>query len=106
MLNFFNGSDDLRLEFVRRVPYILNVQHLEDYQKAALKLARLKKLGPSEGYSAKIPGFAGLVVFGGTKLQALSQLASALEGWIQLSLQRGEGLPALPRQPKELISVS
>jgi len=38
------------------------VDELREYQKAALKRAVVKHLGPGEGYSAKIPGFAGLGV--------------------------------------------
>ena len=68
---------------------------LDGYRKAALKLAQAKHLGADEGYSAKIPGFAGLVVFGETKREALSDLESSLDGWIELSLSRGDGLPAL-----------
>ena len=68
---------------------------LDEYKKAALKLAELKFLGADEGYSAKIPGFAGLIVFGQTKREALAEMESALEGWIELSLSRGDGLPAL-----------
>jgi predicted RNase H-like HicB family nuclease len=68
---------------------------LAEYCKDALKLAVVKKLGAGEGYSAKIPGFAGLVVFAPTKTEVLRELKSALEGWIELSLSRGDGLPAL-----------
>ena len=68
---------------------------LTDYCKEALGLALVKKLGPGEGYSAKIPGFAGLVVFGATRSEVMRELKSALEGWVELSLQRGDGLPSL-----------
>ncbi len=78
---------------------------MNEYQDAALKLAKLSKLGPGKGYAARIPGFHGLVVFGETESQARSELVSALEGWIQLSLERGQGLPSLPCQPKELINA-
>jgi len=43
----------------------------------------------------KIPGFAGLIVFGDSKREALAELESALSGWIEISLRRGDGLPAL-----------
>ncbi len=66
-----------------------------EYRQAALKLAAVKSLGPNDGYSARIPGFAGLVVFGGTKRKVMAELASALEGWVELSLARGDGLPSL-----------
>ena len=68
---------------------------LDEYKKAALKLAELKFLGADEGYSAKIPGFAGLNCLWPTKREALAEMESALEGWIELSLSRGDGLPAL-----------
>ena len=55
-----------------------DVNELQDYKRAALKLATVKSLGRGEGYSAKIPGFAGLVVFGETKPEALTELESAL----------------------------
>jgi len=71
------------------------VDKLREYQKAALKRAVVKYLGPGEGYSAKIPGFAGLIVFGDTRREALAELETALEGWIELSLKRGDGLPAV-----------
>ena len=68
---------------------------LADYCKEALTKAVVKRLGQGEGYSARIPGFAGLVVFGATRSETLNELKSALEGWVELSLQRGDGLPSL-----------
>jgi len=68
---------------------------LSEYCKDALKLAVVRKLGPGEGYSAKIPGFAGVVVFAPTRAGVISELKSALAGWVELSLARGDGLPAL-----------
>jgi predicted RNase H-like HicB family nuclease len=68
---------------------------LSEYCKDALKIAVVKNLGAGEGFSAKIPGFAGLVVFAPTRAEVLTELKSALEGWIELSLERGDGLPAL-----------
>lgn len=67
---------------------------LEDYCDAALKLAEVKSLGPGEGYSAKVPGFPGLLVFGSSRRAALVELKGALEGWVELSLARGDGLPS------------
>ena len=72
-----------------------SVDRLSEYRWAALKLAEVKHLGADEGYSARIPGFAGLIVFGETRREALAELESALEGWIELSLKRGDGLPSL-----------
>ena len=71
------------------------METLKDYQRAALQLAEVKNLGSAEGYSARIPGFSGLIVFGETRKSVMSELASALEGWIKLSLARGNGLPSL-----------
>jgi predicted RNase H-like HicB family nuclease len=87
-----------RIEFFGRKSYRSWVVELNEYKKAALKRAQVKFLGADEGYSARIPGFAGLIVFGQTKREALAELESALEGWIELSLSRGDGLPSLRRQ--------
>ena len=78
---------------------------LKDYQKAALKLAEIEFMGKGEGYCARIPGFKGLIVFNGTKPGVLSELESALEGWIELSLARGYGLPSLHRQAEALVTA-
>ena len=75
--------------------YGVGVNGLSEYGKEALKLAVVKNLGAGEGFSAKIPGFAGLVVFAPTKSEVGRELKSALEGWIELSLERGDGLPTL-----------
>ena len=75
--------------------YGVGVNGLSEYGKEALKLAVVKNLGAGEGFSAKIPGFAGLVVFAPTKSEVERELKSALEGWIELSLERGDGLPTL-----------
>jgi len=77
------------------IDYGACVNGLSEYCKDALKLAVVKNLGSGEGYSAKIPGFAGLVVFAPTRAEVVRELKSALEGWIELSLARGDGLPAL-----------
>ena len=71
------------------------MHEFREYQKAALKRAVLNYLGSGEGYAAKIPRFAGLIVFGDSKREALAELESALSGWMELSLKRGHGLPAL-----------
>ena len=71
------------------------VNGLNEYYKDAIKLAVVKKLGAGEGYSARIPGFSGLVVFAPTRTEVLRELKSALEGWVELSLSRGDGLPTL-----------
>lgn len=83
------------LEFHYRSSHPVFVRELEQYRKATLKLAELKFLGKSNGCSARIPSFKGLIVFGETKTQAIRELETALDGWIELSLARGEGLPSL-----------
>ena len=80
------------------------MNRLADYCKEALALAVVKKLGPTEGFSAKIPGFAGLVVFGATRTEVLRELQSALEGWVELSLKRGDGLPSLHPSKERLAA--
>jgi len=68
---------------------------LSEYCKEALKLAVVKNLGAGGGCFAKIPGFAGLVVFAPTRIEVVRELKSALEGWVDLSLSRGNNLPSL-----------
>jgi len=74
------------------------VDKLKKYQKSAMKLACVESLG-DEGFSATIPGFPGLVVFGESKRKVLGELQGALEDWIELSLKRGYGLPSLHANP-------
>jgi predicted RNase H-like HicB family nuclease len=89
----FHARNDLI--YARRPVIIAAMNGLSDYCKEALKLAVVKNLGGQEGYSAKIPRFAGLVVFAPTRVEVLRELKSALEGWVELSLERGDGLPSL-----------
>jgi len=90
--NFWFTNDLIYLRWL----IILHLMNgLSEYCKGALKLAVVKKLDANEGYSAKIPGFAGLVVFAPTRAEVVRELKSALEGWVELSLERGDGLPAL-----------
>ena len=90
---FDSGSSSL--DFCIHPASFWAVDELRGYQRAALKRAVVKYLGPGDGYSAKIPGFAGLIVFGDSKREALAELESALSGWIEISLKRHDGLPAL-----------
>ena len=73
---------------------------MSEYCKDALKLAVVKNLGAGEGFSAKIPGFPGLVVFAPTRVEALHELKSALEGWTRLldgrALNSANPLPVFP----------
>jgi predicted RNase H-like HicB family nuclease len=83
------------LIYARRLIIVSAMNGMSEYCKDALKLAVVKKLGAGEGFSAKIPGFAGLIVFAPTRAEVMIELKSALEGWMELSLARGDGLPAL-----------
>lgn len=78
---------------------------LETYRRQALKLAEVTNLGDDEGYAACIPGFRGLVATGHTKREALADLATALEDWVDLALKRGLGLPAVKQPSRELVSA-
>jgi predicted RNase H-like HicB family nuclease len=90
-----NLNSKNELIYARKLIIVSTMNGLSEYCKDALKLAVVKNLGAGEGFSAKIPGFAGLVVFAPTRAEVLTELKSALEGWIELSLERGDGLPAL-----------
>ena len=87
---------------LRHYPYM---REMEQYRKNALKLAEVKYLGKCEGYTARIPGFKGLVVFADTKSGVVDELQSALEGWIELALAHGDGLPSLHLSSQELVSA-
>jgi predicted RNase H-like HicB family nuclease len=89
----FNSRNDLI--YGCRLITVWAMNGMSEYCNDALKLAVLKNLGAGEGFSAKIPGFAGLVVFAPTRAEVMRELKSALEGWVELSLKRGDGLPAL-----------
>ena len=90
-----NLNSKNELIYACRLIIVSAMNGLSEYCKDALKLAVVKNLGAGEGYSAKIPGFAGLVVFAPTRPKVMNELESALEGWVELSLERGDGLPAL-----------
>jgi predicted RNase H-like HicB family nuclease len=89
----FNSRNDLI--YAGKLIIIPAMNGMSEYCNDALKLAVVKNLGAGEGFSAKIPGFAGLVVFAPTRAEVMTELKSALEGWVELSLKRGDGLPAL-----------
>ncbi len=93
------------LEFAQLLEYDFNMDCLKEYQKAALKLAEIKRVESEEGYSARIPGFHGLIVFGSTKLEAWNELESALKGWIEVALARGKGLPSLHHDAGHLATA-
>lgn len=79
---------------------------LTNYRKQALKLATIEALGGGEGYAARIPGFRGLIGTGRNKRETIADLESALEGWIELALKRGIGLPAVSKREVELVSAA
>ncbi len=79
------------------------MEPLERYQNRALKKATVEFLGRGEGYCGKIPGFSGLIVFGDTKKEVLAELESALEGWMEIALKKGIGLPSLKDEEKQLV---
>jgi predicted RNase H-like HicB family nuclease len=67
-----------------------------------MKGAKVSKLGGGEGYVASIPGFAGLLATGATRRESLAELQNALADWIELSLRRGTGLPAIKHAARSL----
>ncbi|MEO5959785.1 MAG: type II toxin-antitoxin system HicB family antitoxin [Opitutaceae bacterium] len=79
---------------------------LASYRKQALKLAAVDSLSADEGYVARIPGFRGLIATGRTKKEAMADLESALEGWIELALNRGIGLPALTGRRSAAVTAA
>jgi predicted RNase H-like HicB family nuclease len=81
------------------------MESLAIYLQNALKHAEITPLGGGEGYAARIPGFKGLIVSGETKAKAKQELKSALEGWVELALRRGQGLPSLEMEPRELVTA-
>lgn len=76
--------------YARRLIIVCAMNELSEYCKDALKIAVVINLSSGEGFSAKIPGFAGLIVFSPTRSEVMTELKSALEGWIELSLERGD----------------
>ena len=77
---------------------IFFVDSLTGYRRDAMKLATVTKLGGDEGYVARIPGFRGLLATGRTRKESIAELQDALADWIELSLRRGTGLPALKQR--------
>ena len=82
------------------------MEALIKYLQRALKLAAIESLGGGEGYVARIPGFRGLLGTGRTKKETLADLESALEGWIELALKCGIGLPAVSNREPEIVSAA
>jgi predicted RNase H-like HicB family nuclease len=82
------------------------VDKLASYRKEAIKLATISKLGGGEGYVARIPGFRGLLATGRTRKESITELGSALVDWIDLSLRRGTGLPAIKQRPARELTAA
>lgn len=76
------------------------------YSRDAMKLAKVTKLGGGEGYVARIPGFRGLLATGTTRKESLAELQDALADWIELSLRRGTGLPAINQRPTRTLTAA
>ncbi len=68
---------------------------IERYIDAAMMRARYDPLEDHEGYFGSIPGFSGLWAEGMTLDECRSDLRSALEGWLQVSLEQRLEIPAL-----------
>lgn len=83
-----------------------HVDTLTSYRKRALKLATIEELGGGEGFVGRIPGFRGLLGTGKTKRETLADLESALQGWIEVALKRGIGLPAVKTSETEAINAA
>ena len=82
------------------------MEQLIQYRKLALKAVEITNLGPEEGFAAKIPGFKGLLAVGSTKKEALIELESALEDWVNLALKRGIGLPSVLKPTRGALATA
>jgi predicted RNase H-like HicB family nuclease len=95
--NFQSGND---LIYARPLIIVSTMNGLSEYCKAALELAVVKNLGADEGHFAKFPDlpvwwFSRPPMPKSFVNRPIRELKSALEGWVELSLERGDGLPAL-----------
>jgi predicted RNase H-like HicB family nuclease len=93
------------LEAGSLIAHTLVVDRLSAYSKEAMKRAKVSKLGDGEGYVARIPGFRGLLATGATRKESLAELQDALVDWIELSLRRGTGLPAIKDAARTLSAA-
>lgn len=66
----------------------------EQYLQAALAQATLKQLEDGLYYS-EIPGFQGVYGYGDTEAIARTDVAEALEAWVQFRLEEGLELPGI-----------
>ncbi len=65
------------------------------YVQAAMRNAVVEQLNDDEGYFAEIPGFDGVWANEDTVEATRAELASVLEGWAELGLERGHVLPVI-----------
>lgn len=63
------------------------------YIDAAMRDAAFEQLEEGSGYYGSIPGFQGVWASEATLEETRSELASVLEGWIELGLERQHPLP-------------
>ena len=68
---------------------------LVEYFQAALAKARFEKIEDAEPFYAEIPGLRGVWAQGKTREACRRNLASALNGWIIVRLQKGLDIPKI-----------
>ena len=71
------------------------MESLETYVAQALELAEFEEMEDDAGFCATIPGFNGLIAFAENRSALDRELKSVLEGWVDLALKRGIGLPSV-----------
>lgn len=71
------------------------VEAVDSYKAAALKKARYDVVKDTGMSYVEIPSCPGVWAEGRTKSQALQELESVLEAWIELRLEQGLSLPAV-----------
>ncbi len=68
---------------------------LDAYRVSALRKARFERLDGGRTFYAEIPSCKGVWAEGATKQEAIRELESALEAWIELRLEKGLSIPSL-----------
>jgi len=68
---------------------------LRAYLDAAMRRAQIEELPVDEGYFGEIPGLDGLWANAPTHATCETELASALEAWVMVSLRLGHDLPEI-----------
>ena len=79
------------------------MEGMESYIEAALAKAVFEELEDGEGFCATIPGFQGVLAFTETREGLEEELRSVLEGWIDLGLKLGHGLPPVPKSSEKPV---